>query len=134
VIAPRSQRAAINGKRSLVVVQRRITKHLTPIFRNRRLASITAADVTSYIAHRITQGIVPHKGPRAGQRIADVSNAEINRELATLKRIFNLAIEQDRIAMKPTIKMLHEWRRGVGFAKTPSSPACSRTCRARSGR
>jgi integrase len=50
-----------------------------------------------------------------GQRISDVSNAEINRELATLKRIFNLAIEQDRIAIRPTIKLLQESAARSGF-------------------
>jgi hypothetical protein len=44
-----------------------------------------------------------------------VSNAEINRELQILKRIFNLAIEQGRIAGKPTFKMLREAPARAGF-------------------
>jgi integrase len=105
----------INGKTSLAVVQRRIEKHLAPVFGGRRLASITTTDVIGYIAHRQKQGIIAHRGPRAGERVADVSNGEVNRELQTLKRIFNLAIEQDRIAMKPKIRMLAESDPRSGF-------------------
>ncbi len=105
----------INGKSSLAVVERRIEKHLIPVFGGQRLASITTADVLRFIVHRQAQGIVAHRGPRAGERIGDVSNAEINRELQTLKRVFNLAIEQDRIAMKPKIKMLAESDPRSGF-------------------
>ena len=41
-----------NGKRSLDEVERRITKHLTPFFGGRRMASLTTADVRAYIAKR----------------------------------------------------------------------------------
>ena len=101
----------VNERRSLVVTKRRITKHLTPYFGGWRLASITTTDVLAYVAHRQQQGIVN----KADVRIGDVSNAEVNRELQTLKRIFNLAIEQDRIAMKPTIKLLQESAARAGF-------------------
>ena len=37
-----------------------------------------------------------------------MSNGEVNRELQHLKRIFNLAIESGRLAMKPHIRMLRE--------------------------
>ena len=106
---------AVNHKVSEVTVTRRITKHLTPVFGGRRLVGIKTADVVAYIVHRQQQGIVAHKGPRKGERVGDVSNAEINRELQVLKRIFNLAIEQDRIAMKPKIKMLQESPARSGF-------------------
>ena len=69
------------------------------------------ASVADYITHRIKQGIVN----KEGVRIADVSSAEINRELQTLKRIFNLAIDQDRIAMKPKSKLLKESEPRSGF-------------------
>jgi integrase len=105
----------VNGKRSLGVVQRRIAKHLTPYFGGRRLVGITATDVTKYIAHRQAQGIVAIRGPRKDERTGDVSNAEINRELQTLKRVFSLAIESGRIAMKPHIAMLQESSPRSGF-------------------
>jgi hypothetical protein len=93
-----------DGKSSIAVVRRRIDKHLLPVFTGKRMASITSADVTAFIAHRQVQGVVNKRGVRTG----DVSNAEINRELQTLKRAFNLALEGGRLAMKPRIKMLRE--------------------------
>ena len=48
-------------------------------------------------------------------RVADVSNAEINRELQALKRIFSLAIKDGRIAMRPHIPLLREDNVRVGF-------------------
>jgi integrase len=102
---------AINHTASLRTVRRRIQKHLTPVFGGQRMAGITSAAVVAYIAHRQKQGIANKQGVRRG----DVSNAEINRELQTLKRIFNLAIEQDRIAMKPKIKLLQESAARSGF-------------------
>lgn len=44
-----------------------------------------------------------------------VSAAEINRERQVLKRIFSLAIQSERIAMKPAIKMLREAPARSGF-------------------
>ena len=114
-----------NGKRSLAVVQRRIDKHLRPYFGGRRLAGITSADVTAYVAHRQRQGIVREKevqaedGPgrmeRQAVRVADVSNGEINRELQILKRIFGLAIKSGRLATKPHISLLREAAPRSGF-------------------
>jgi integrase len=99
-----------NGKRSIRVVRRRIDKHLTPFFGGRRMAGITTDNVIAYIAHRQQQGIT-----RKGKRIADVSNAEINRELQTLKRCFSLAIDSGRLAMRPKITMLREAAPRSGF-------------------
>lgn len=102
---------AINGKKSRVSVERRIMKHLTPFVTGRRMAGITAAEVAKYVAHRQAEGIVNRKGGR----IADVSKAEINRELALLKRTFSLAIKGGRLAMRPHIPMLKESAPRSGF-------------------
>jgi integrase len=104
-----------NNQRSERVVRRRIEKHLIPYFGGRRLVGITRDDVLAYIAHRKEQGIVAHRGKRKGERVGNVSNGEINRELQILKRIFNLAIEGGRIATRPTIKMLAEAPPRSGF-------------------
>jgi len=114
-----------NGKRSLSVVQRRITKHLTPVFGGRRLVSIGSADVTAYVAKRQVDTIITRKAhvvtgddgteEQVPAVTKPVSNAEINRELQVLKRIFSLAIESGRIAGKPTIKMLKEPPARAGF-------------------
>ena len=100
-----------NAKRSHRVVKRRVEKHLTPFFGGRRLASITTADVRAYVALRQAQGIVNRKG----ERIGDVSNGEINRELQHLKRIFSLAVQADKLFRKPHIPMLAESRPRKGF-------------------
>ncbi|MBI3046854.1 MAG: site-specific integrase [Acidobacteria bacterium] len=101
-----------NGKRSLVVVERRVTKHLTPYFGGRRMADITTSDARAYIAHRQQQGVVHH---RTHERIGDVSNAEINRELALLKRMFSLAVQDGKLLHRPHIPMLDEDNVRVGF-------------------
>jgi integrase len=88
----------------------KVALHLLPYFGGRMLAGITTADVEAFKTHRLTQGIV-----RNGQRVADVSNAEVNRELALLRRIFNLAIEQERIARRPKVAMLKESAPRSGF-------------------
>ena len=46
-----------------------------------------------------------------------VSNAEINRELQTLKRCFSLAIDGGLLAMKPKITMLRE---SAGWSTQPT--------------
>lgn len=100
-----------NKKRSHVVVKRRVVKHLTPFFEGWRMGDITTATVRAYTAHRQTQGIVNKKGERVG----DVSNAEINRELALLKRMFSLAIEGGQLFHRPHIPMLTESAARTGF-------------------
>jgi integrase len=97
--------------RSIKVARRRITKHLTPYFRFARMADITTADVQAYRAHRQKQGILNKKG----ERIGDVSNAELNRELALLKRMFSLAIESEKLIHRPSIKMSAEPSARAGF-------------------
>jgi hypothetical protein len=62
------------------------------------------SDDPEFVAHRQKQGITNKKG----ERIANVSNAEINRELPILKRTFSLAIDDGLIAMRQKIKMLDE--------------------------
>jgi Phage integrase, N-terminal SAM-like domain len=91
----------INDRVSINVLERRLRKHLRPFFGGRRMATITTTDIRKYIAHRQQVGIVAAKGRRTGHRIGDVSNAEINRELATMKRMFTLAIQADKLLRRP---------------------------------
>ena len=114
-----------NRKASLAVVKRRINKHLAAFFGTRRMVSITATDVTAYITKRQSDSIVTRKA--RPETLADgtahttteqrkpVSPATINRELQVLKRMFSLAIESGRIAMRPRIKMLREAPARAGF-------------------
>ena len=100
-----------NGKKSLTVAERRITKHLKPFFGGRKMTDITTYDVRAFIDHRQKQGIVHH---RNGKR-RDVSNAEINRELSLLRRMFSLAVESGLLFHKPHIPMLTEAPARAGF-------------------
>jgi integrase len=117
-----------NRKRSLDDVERRIEKHLTPFFGNRRMASITTADIREYIASRQNETTIARKAytftardgtarhvPEQRRTIARVSNGEINRELTALKRMFNLAIQAGQLLQKPHIPLLKEDNVRVGF-------------------
>ena len=117
-----------NRKRSLDDVERRIEKHLKPFFGNRRMASVTTADIREYIASRQKETTVARKAysftardgtarhvPEQRRTIAGVSNGEINRELTALKRMFNLAIQAGKLLQKPHIPLLKEDNVRVGF-------------------
>lgn len=105
----------LNWPRSLKAATIKIECHLRPYFTGRRMAGIGAQDITDYIVHRKEQGITAARGTRKGERIGDVSHAEINRELALLKKMFNLAIDQERLARKPKITLLKESAPRSGF-------------------
>ena len=94
-----------NGKRSLPVVERRIRKHLTPFFAGWRMANITTSAIRAYIVQRqanteyvqeaydmrLRDGTVK-RIPEQRRPSTGASNAEINRELTALKRMFSLAL------------------------------------------
>jgi integrase len=100
----------VNGKSTVAHVERRITKHLTPFFGGRRLSSITAADIRAYIAAR--QASITRED---GSIKAGASNAEINRELAIVKRACRLAVQSGRLLAMPHIPMLDERNIRQGF-------------------
>src|SRR5205085_8002062 len=64
-----------NRKRSLDDVERRIEKHLTPFFGNRRMASITTADIREYIAARQNETTVDRKSTRLNSSHSQISYA-----------------------------------------------------------
>jgi integrase len=90
----------VNGKRSLKWVKIKVTKHVLPFFTGRRAHEATTQDIQVYTRERQTAG---------------ASNAEINRELALLKRAYNLAYRAERITKKPYIPMLVERNVRQGF-------------------
>jgi integrase len=100
----------VNGKRSLAHVARRIRLHLTPWFGGRRMAAVTTDDVRTFIAAR--QASTPRDD---GTEAPGASNAEINRELAIVKRAFRLALEARTLLYAPHIPMLHENNVRQGF-------------------
>lgn len=91
----------VNAKRSTSNVERRITLHLTPYFGGRRLSTITTADLRAFAGERLKAGASP---------------AEINRELAIVRRAFRLAVADDKYHGRvPKMPMLHEHNTRVGF-------------------
>jgi integrase len=91
----------VNQKRSRAEVERRIKLHLTPFFKGRRLASITSTDLRRFTAARLE---------------AEASHAEINRELAIVRRAFRLAAADDKYHGRiPKFPMLQERNTRAGF-------------------
>ena len=89
-----------NGKKTLIDVKIRLSKHLQPFFAGRKAHEITTADVHAFIAHRQEEGAM---------------NGTINRELAAFKRAYNLGLQAGRIHKKPHIPMLQEDNARQGF-------------------
>ncbi|MBA2305196.1 MAG: site-specific integrase [Acidobacteria bacterium] len=100
----------INGRRSLAHVERRIRLHLNPVFGGRRMVAITTADVRAFVAQR--QAPVTNDD---GTETAGASNAEINRELAIVKRAYRLAMQAGKLLYRPHIPMLEERNIRQGF-------------------
>ena len=90
----------MNKKRSLRTLSVRIEKHLRPAFGKQPLAAITTPVVRTYIRRRQAEG---------------ASNATINRDLITLKRMFTLAVQGGKLLTKPYIPLLKEQNVRRGF-------------------
>lgn len=125
----------VNGRKSYADAERIVRKHLhpafgghqtwtairkavesgatagTPVFGGRRLASITSADVKTYINARLE---------------ADAEPATVNRELAALKRIFSLAVNGGKLASRPHVALLAEHNVRKGFFERESFEAVRR--------
>jgi integrase len=90
-----------NARKSLRDVRGKITMHLLPFFgERRRMVSIGTPEIPRFIAERQTAGAKP---------------AEINRELAALRRSFNLALQAGRLITRPHFPMLKERNTRRGF-------------------
>jgi integrase len=90
----------VNSRRTLGHLKRRLDKHLTPVFGNRRMVNITTSDIRAFTVERLE---------------AKASKAEVNRELAILKRMFTLAIQAGKLLHRPHIPMLRENNVRTGF-------------------
>jgi len=91
----------INNKRSTAKAERSV-RHLLGEFEGMRATGITTSRIKAYIQKRMDEG---------------TSNASINRELAALKKMFNLAARctPPRVAHVPYIPMLEEDNVRKGF-------------------
>jgi integrase len=91
-----------NNRKSFIWAKRRLEQHLAPFFGGLRALEITTDQVRAYTEKRQQQG---------------ASNGSINRELAALKRILNLAaaMTPPKVARVPYIPMLKESNVRKGF-------------------
>jgi integrase len=118
----------VNDQASVDDVARRIRKHLQPFFGGRRMIAIGTADVKTYIAHRLAARTVTTEAyqytrpdgrliaiPARERTITMVSNAAINRELTILRRMFNLAVENEKLTQAPYVPLLAERNVRNGF-------------------
>jgi integrase len=80
--------------------RRRVEKHLARSFGGRELASITASEIRGYQAMRLNEG---------------AQTGGIRREMAALKRMFRLALQDGLIAAMPHIPMPAEGTPRRGF-------------------
>ncbi|OFW03722.1 MAG: hypothetical protein A3H96_04305 [Acidobacteria bacterium RIFCSPLOWO2_02_FULL_67_36] len=90
----------INDRKSLDSVERRIRLHLSPFFHGWRMVNISTPDIRKFADIRTSAG---------------ASNAEVNRELALLKRMFSLAMQGGKLLYRPHIPMLRESAPRSGF-------------------
>jgi integrase len=89
----------INNKKSINDATRSVSA-LARFFGGRRVQSITPTEISTYVAQRQADGL---------------GNGSINRELAALKRMYNLALQTGKIIRKPHIEMLDEDNVRQGF-------------------
>jgi len=75
---------AANKRKSLYETKLRLDRHLRPFFSQLRAAEVTTARVRSYVESRQSAG---------------ASNATINRELAILRRGFQLALDAEQVGV-----------------------------------
>lgn len=102
----------VNGRRSEPEVRRKVELHLLPYFgERRRMNSITTAEMRAFVAER--QREEKDDNGKVTKRAA--SNAEINRELAALRRAFRLAVRAGRLVQCPHVPMLRENNTRRGF-------------------
>lgn len=140
-----------NGRKTLAETKRMVENHLAPYFHGRRAHEITTTEVEKYVAYRLDTGkpqqlrkAPPSADTRASDAAADTvaassptpySRAQVNKELAALRRMFNLARDAGRIHRVPRIKLLALQNARKGFferaeldrlvaklAATPSTP------------
>ena len=97
----------MHKRRSLDVFERRITKHLTPVFGGQELSEIATPAIREFIAARQKAG---------------ASNGEINRELDGLSKMFKIAIQDGKLLVRPHIPKLKESAPRKGFV-TPEEYA-----------
>jgi len=94
----------INDKSSIVDVETRINLHLKPFLGHYRANEVTTDLINRYIEHRLDEG---------------TANSSINRELAALKRSYNLGLQSTppKVLRVPYMPHLEEDNVRLGFVE-----------------
>ena len=103
----------VNDRKSIKHLNLRWRLHLRPVFGNLLAAKVKSIDITNYIDKRKQEG---------------GANASINRELAILRRMFSLALENEKVKTPPRIRMLEEKNTRVGFLSSKDRDALAQAC------
>ena len=88
-----------NGRRTLAKAEQNV-EHLKKFFAGWRATNITTPDIRRYTTKR---------------QEADAANGTINRELTALRRMFNLALQAEKIRHAPHVPHLRENNTRQGF-------------------
>lgn len=89
----------VNGKKSVKRVEDSVN-HLLDYFKDDKAVAVTTDRIRAYISHRQAQ---------------KAENSTINRELAALKRSFNLGLQAQKIYARPYVPTLEENNIRKGF-------------------
>lgn len=102
------ERLQNEGGKNIEKKKSQLKLHLVPYFSDLPLSKITSSEVEKYKQHRLEQRILPkHKTKTEPTKIT--TPATVNRELALLSHIFNMAVEWNWIDHRPAaIKRLKE--------------------------
>lgn len=91
---------ANKGRKSTDGVKRNIKNHLTPYFGHRPAVSLSGAEIRTYIQGRLSAGAAP---------------AQVNRELAVLRRAYILSLKDGTLLTRPHFELLPERNQRKGF-------------------
>jgi len=102
---------AVNGRKTVRNLKAIWERHLKAVFAHVPAHGLSRDAVMTYIAGRQKEG---------------AANATINRELAALRRMLNLAIEEEKLRSMPKIRALKERNVRKGFVRESQYPALAR--------
>ena len=105
----------INNHRSLRDAEMRWRRHLAPVFANVRAAQVTPDALSKYVDARLVESKM-------------AANGSVNRELALLRRAFNLGEENGKVSRTPKFKMLEESNVRKGFLDEQQYAALADAC------
>ena len=96
----------LKDRRTVESVEGRIKNHIAPFFGNARAVDVTSDRIVAFAVARREKG---------------ASNAEINRELAIIRRAFRLGIKATprKVHFVPAVEMLEENNARQGFFEQP---------------